>query len=91
MEFLVRIFVEIIFEVLAYNTGYYLWFIVPSKIRIEPLVKQKCRKKRDWLTFTYSRGSTKYLFHDSIALFGLSVWFAVGVIAYLIFRVYFNQ
>ena len=91
MEFLVRIFVEIIFEVLAYNTGYYLWSIVPSKIQVEPIVKQKRRKKRDWFTFTYSRGNTKYLFHDSIALIGLSVWFAVGVIAYSIFRVYFNQ
>ena len=89
MEFITRIFVEIIFEVIAYNTGYYMWLILPTKIQIEPLVKQKNRKGREFFSFTYTKGTTKFLFHDSIALFGLMVWFTLGIFTYIIFRINF--
>ncbi len=89
MELITRIFTEIIFELVAYNTGYYVWLIVPTKIRIEPLIKQKKRHKQKAFSFTYNRNNTSYLFHDYFALFGLLVWFIVGAVAYAIFRVNF--
>ena len=89
MDFVIRMFFNLIFEMAAYNTGYYVWFIVPTKIRIEPLAKQKERKKQERFSLTYNRGKTKYLFHDSIALFGLTVWFIMGTAVYVIFRINF--